>query len=258
MSGMEWWEEKGEVGERGVVNCLCTGRGWNKVETWKNIYMDRRRPPPPAGKWKIAPPTGAEKCKLLLISCKIVQLWTIQNLTNIFSRFYQLQLPLYNKRCKSHVAHHALHNTRCIDGKQLLTDTVENPVENMLIIHSLWKTPCINIHHFCINIHPLHKYTFCTKIPTPPHYINSDIPSRPALYLTKTARYDKSRVKFTESSTIFEFASCNIISCNAENQLENLKTRIIPDRIRQSSWNINHIQTSRYARCRTSILHIIS
>lgn len=39
----------------------------------------------------------------------------------------------------------------------------------MLIIHSLWKTlwktPCINIHHFCINIHPLHKYTFCTKNP---------------------------------------------------------------------------------------------
>ena len=23
------------------------------METWKNIYMDRRTPPPPVGKWKI-------------------------------------------------------------------------------------------------------------------------------------------------------------------------------------------------------------
>ena len=140
MLGMEWWEGKGEVGERGVVNCLCTGRGWNKVETWKNIYMDRRRPPPPAGKWKIAPPTGAEKCKLLLNPCKIVRILTVQN----WAKFFQI-LPIV--------------------GKQLFTKPVENSVENLLKTHSLWKTPCINIHHFCINIHPLHKYTFCTKNP---------------------------------------------------------------------------------------------
>lgn len=201
------------------------------METWKNIYMDRRRPPPPAGKWKITRPPPGWKCKLLLNPCKIVRILTVQN----WAKFFHI-LPIV--------------------GKQLFTKPVENSVENLLITHSLWKTlwktPCINIHHFCINIHS------AQKIPTPPHYINSDIPSRPALYLAKTARYDKSRVKFAEYSTIFEFASCNIISCNTENQLENLKTRIIPDRIRHSSRYINHIQTSRYARCRTSILHIIS
>ena len=132
------------------------------METWKNIYMDRRRPPPPAGKWKIAPPTGAEKCKLLLFSC--ISCKTVRILT-VFSRFYQLQLPLYNIRYKTRVTHHVLHNIRF--SKQLLTDPVENSVEYPLKTHSLWKTlwktPCINIHHFCINIHPLHKYTFCTK-----------------------------------------------------------------------------------------------
>ena len=96
----EWSDGKGkERWERGgVVNGLCTGRGgWNKVETWKNIYMDRRRPPPTGGKWKIAPPTGAEKCKLLLNPCKLVRILTVQNWTNffqilpiVFSKYYQL------------------------------------------------------------------------------------------------------------------------------------------------------------------------
>lgn len=142
----EWSDGKGkERWERGgVVNCLCTGRGWNKVETWKNIYMDRRRPPPPAGKWKITRPPPGWKCKLLLNPCKIVRILTVQN----WAKFFHI-LPIV--------------------GKQLFTKPVENSVENLLITHSLWKTlwktSCINIHHFCINIHPLHKYTFCTKNP---------------------------------------------------------------------------------------------
>ena len=133
----EWSDGKGkERWERGgVVNCLCTGRGWNKVETWKNIYMDRRRPPPPGWKWKIAPPTGAEKCKLLLFSC--ISCKTVRILT-VFSRFYQLQLPLYNIRYKTRVTHHVLHNIRF--SKQLLTDPVENsveyPVENSMYKYS--------------------------------------------------------------------------------------------------------------------------
>lgn len=49
------------------------------METWKNIYMDRRTPPPLTGKWKITRLESLEKCKLLLNPCKIVRILTVQN-----------------------------------------------------------------------------------------------------------------------------------------------------------------------------------
>ena len=100
---------------------------------------------------------------------------------------------------------------------------------------TLWKTSCINIHHFCINIHPLHKYTFCTKKSHSASLYQFQHIPKTAQFLTKSAPHYKSRANFAISSASVDIASHNTKSCKIENQLESSKTHMNPNKIRHSS-----------------------